>query len=564
MKWKIKNNSIPEEVKKRWKALNISPLLGRLLFNRGIETEKDLEIFLSPGLRHLPPLEIWPELLKTAEFIAREVKLKKRIAIWGDYDVDGITATALLADFFRQKNISCLTYIPTREQGYGLNKEGLKRLKEQGAHLIITVDCGIAQAQEVEFARDLGLEVIITDHHNPPLTLPPARFILNPKLTSTPYFDLAGVGVAFLLAAGLNRTLPGPRLDLRNFLDLVALGTIADVVDLSLINRILAKNGLVILGETKRPGLIALKEKSGLTSKKTLGSGDIGFILAPRINACGRLKDPNLGLKLLLTSELTEARKIAEELEQLNSLRKEIEEKILEEALLQAQENFPSPGLVVFSPHWHEGVIGIVASRIVQEFYRPCLILTQDGEYLKGSGRSIPEVNLYAILDRIKHYLEGFGGHKMAAGLKLRPQNLKPFTRAFTQTICEEAGETFTPTLHLDAEVNFNALTPSFLKELALLQPFGPKNPRPVFLSPPLQVRAQNFFGNEENHLSLLLRDNTSNLSLEGKIWRQGSKYHGQDFKDKKIRIAFTPYLSDYNDLLSISLKIEQILEVHG
>ncbi|WP_456325423.1 single-stranded-DNA-specific exonuclease RecJ [Desulfonauticus submarinus] len=563
MKWKLKNTSpVPEQIKQTWQQIGISPILGKILYNRGIIQKEDIEIFLSPSLKYLPPLEVWPELLDTAYFLTEEIKKGKKIAIWGDYDVDGITSTALLKDFFAKKNIHTLSYIPCRSEGYGLNSYGIKKLQEQGTDILITVDCGISQCEEVNFANSCGLDVIITDHHTPPPILPKAKFILNPKLTHSEYFDLAGVGVAFLLAAALNRFLPGPKLDIRLFLDLVALGTIADVVELSRVNRILAKNGLLVLSESKRPGIIALKEKSGLNGKKNLGSGDIGFILAPRINACGRLKTPKPALNLLLTPDINEAKLLAEELDALNNERRTIEENILEQALSQAKKLLPASGLVLFSPGWHEGVIGIVASRIVQEFYRPCIILTQEENLLKGSGRSIPEVNLYEILEKTSPLLEGFGGHKMAAGLKLKKENLLQFTQNFTQTIEQYFGDKFSPTLNLDAEVNFNALTPSFLKELDMLQPHGPGNPKPLFLSPPLKVRAQNFFGSEENHLSLLLRDEKSNLNLEGKIWRQGQKYKNQNFINHQIRLAYRPTLNNFNNLLSITLQIEEILEI--
>ncbi|MDQ7032478.1 MAG: single-stranded-DNA-specific exonuclease RecJ [Desulfonauticus sp.] len=564
MKWQLKNNTkvLPQSLISVWKQIGISPILGKILYNRGLSNKQDIEIFLNPSLKHLPPLEVWPELLDAAKYLSQKISKGAKLAIWGDYDVDGITSTALLTDFFRQKNISVLTYIPSRSEGYGLNEPGLKKLQEQGINIVLTVDCGISQCQEAAFAKSCNLELIITDHHTPPAQLPEAKFILNPKLINSAYTDLAGVGVAFLFAAALNRFLPGPKLDIRYYLDLVALGTIADVVELSWVNRILTKNGLLVLANSQRPGIIALKEKSGLSEKKKLGSGDIGFILGPRLNACGRLKTANPALRLLLETDINEARKIANELESLNTQRRQVEEEILKQACLQAKNIYPTPGLVLFAPNWHEGVIGIVASKIVQEFYRPCIILTEDNGFLKGSGRSIPEIDLYAILNKTAHLLESFGGHKMAAGLKLKKENFPSFQKQFQEIISQTYGDKFTPTIYLDALINFNALTPSLIKELEMLQPFGPGNPRPLFLSPLLEVKAQNFFGMDDSHISFYLKDTSSNLNLEGKIWHQGHKYKNINFINKKVRLAFSPRLNNYRDLLSVTLQIEEILEV--
>jgi len=563
MRWQLKSrDAISPELTSLWEKIGISPVLGQLLANRGLTQEDELKIFLSPSLRYLPPLEVWPELIEVARYLKEQIQKQKTIAVWGDYDVDGITATALLVDFFERKNISVLSYLPCREQGYGLNEQGLAQLQSQGVQIVITVDCGISQVKEVEFANQLGLEVIITDHHLPGMTLPPAKFILNPKLRKRPeYKELAGVGVSFLLAAALNRVLPGPKLDLRQFLDLVALGTIADVVELSLENRILVKNGMLLLTESKRPGIVALKEKAGIGNKK-ITSGDIGFILGPRINACGRLHSPKPALELLLSKDLIQGRELAAKLDGFNLERKNIEDSILEGSLEQAQKLKDLAGLVLFNPEWHEGVIGIIASRVVQKFYRPCIVLTEIDGKLKGSGRSIPEVNLYAVLEKNAHLLEGFGGHKMAAGVYLKKENFLSFQQNFAQVIQQDFGQAFTPTLYLDAEVNFNALVPKFCQELELLQPFGPGNPRPMFLSPFLTVQEQRVFGNGQKHLSLLLRDNHSQLTLKANLWRRGQDYKDKILPKQKIRIAYWPKLTYYQGVCSVSLQVEEILSV--
>lgn len=543
--------------------LEISPLLVRLLLLRGITTEIDMDRFLSPGLRHLLPLDKWPDILRGATVLREAIVANKPIAVWGDYDVDGITATALVKDFLRQHGVDILHFIPDRlEYGYGLHMHGIQNLADQGVRLLLTVDCGIANLEEVREAKRLGMRVIVTDHHLPGQALPEADVVINPKLGGWPTEDLAGVGVSFLLMGALNQILPGPPLDIRQYLDLVAMGTIADVVPLDEQNRILVKNGLLLIKEGRRPGIQALKDVSGLAPDEAIGAGSIGFALAPRINAAGRIGDPDLAVRLLLENDREAAKSLATQLDKLNTKRKSEEQRILEEAIAQAETQRHQPGLVLHSEHWHPGIIGIVASRIVERFHRPCLILTKDNGIFKGSGRSIPDFDLYAALQACKQCLHKFGGHRQAAGLKLEPFQLSTLKELFSKAVENQLGANpLQPTLQLDMELPFGQISNTLLQELELLQPFGQGNPRPVFLSPPLSILKHRFFG-QKKHLELHLADTTDGTIHRAVAWRQGEQWQDQPLGGKQAVIAYTPRLSKFNGLQQFELAVQSILSV--
>lgn len=545
------------------RRLEVSQLLVHLLSLRGLTSEGDMDKFLSPGLRYLHPLDRWPGIEAGAEIMRRAVESGRRIAVWGDYDVDGITATALVKDFMAARGIDTLHFIPDRlDFGYGLHLDGIRDLADKGVGLLLTVDCGIANNEEIRAARELGMQVIVTDHHLPGQDLPDADIIINPKLEGWPSPNLSGVGVSFLLMGALNRILPGPQADIRDFLDLVALGTVADVVPLDDQNRILVKNGLLLIKEGRRFGIQALKEISGMTPEESVGTGAIGFALAPRINAAGRIGDPDLAVRLLLEKNRDEARIMAEQLDRLNTKRKVEEQRILEEAIVQAESQLHLPGLVLHSEHWHSGIIGIVASRIVERFHRPCLILTKENGIFKGSGRSTPTFDLYQALLSCKQCLYKFGGHRQAAGLKLEPFQLANLKDLFAWAVEEQLGTNpAPPVLELDAELPFSFIDHTFLKELELLQPYGQGNPRPIFLSPPLNILRHRFFS-QKKHLELHLSDTTDGTSLRAVAWRQGERWQDTPLEGRRVKIAYTPRLSKFNGLMQIELSVQEILAV--
>ena len=543
--------------------LEVSPLLVHLMSLRGLASESDMDKFLSPGLRYLHPLDKWPGIEAGAALICAAVAENRKIAVWGDYDVDGITATTLVIDFMARRGVEVSHYIPDRlDFGYGLHVDGIRELAAQGVGLLLTVDCGIANNEEIREAKALGMHVIVTDHHLPGQDLPEAEVIINPKLEGWPTPNLAGVGVAFLLMGAVNRLLPGAAADIRDFLDLVALGTVADVVPLDEQNRILVKNGLLLIKEGRRPGIQALKEISGLGPDDNVGTGSIGFALAPRINAAGRIGDPDLAVRMLLATDPEEARQLATKLDKLNAKRKLEEQRILEEAITQAESQLHLPGLVLHSEHWHSGIIGIVASRIVERFHRPCLILTKENGIFKGSGRSTPTFDLYQALLSCKQCLYKFGGHRQAAGLKLEPFQLANLKNLFAWAVEEQLGANpAPPVLELDAELPFALITATLLKELELLQPYGQGNPRPIFLSPPLSILKHRFFS-QKKHLELHLSDSSDGTNMRAVAWRQGERWQDASFTGKQIQIAYTPRLSKFNGLQQIELAVQDILSL--
>lgn len=434
--------------------LGVSELVVDLLRGRGLATVEEMDVYLSPGLRHLmSPGEI-PGLTRGAEAVAAGLAAGKRLAVWGDYDVDGVTGTALLLDFLRQRGTDAAWYVPNRlEEGYGLNMAGIEALARDGVSLLVTVDCGITNVAEVARARELGMAVVVTDHHLPGKELPPADAVCDPKLSDNAGSDLAGVGVAFFLAAALNRMLPGQPCDVRGLLDLVAMGTLADVVPLRGQNRILVKNGLLLLSEAARPGVRALREVCGQTPGTPIGVGQVGFGLAPRINAAGRMGRADAALDMLLARDMDTARPLAAFLDRENAERRKEEERILEEARAQAETFAPRASLTLHGPGWHSGIIGIVASRIVESTHKPTLIVTQEGGILKGSGRSIKVLDIHEALTEVSDLFVKFGGHRQAAGFSLAGDGVAALRERFEAAVVRRIGaEPVPPVLTLDGE----------------------------------------------------------------------------------------------------------------
>lgn len=562
--WKARGENAPPSSAVMAEQLSVSPLIVDILWNRGLTSVEDMDRFLSPGLRHLAkPSEI-PGLMEAAEVLARGLAEGRPLAVWGDYDVDGITATALIKDFLALRGISVMHHLPNRmEEGYGMNIPGVEQLARDGAQMLLTVDCGISDIGPVARARELGLLVAVTDHHLPGDALPDAHAVCNPRLREGgPCDDLAGVGVAFMLVCALNRMLPGEPADVRPLLDLVALGTVADVVRLTGQNRILVKNGLLVIKEAARPGMAALKVVSDYERKAELGAGQIGFNLAPRVNAAGRMGDPGKALSLLLAQSFDEAMPIAEELNAINMERRRQEQEIAEEAFAQAETMKRMAGLVLHADHWHPGIIGIVASRVVERYYRPTLMLCsrEDTGLLKGSGRSISEFDLHESLKAVSPLLAGFGGHKQAAGLSLAPENLAALREQFNAFVVSQLGpEPLTPTLKLDRQLPFAEITNTLLNELELLQPFGLGNPEPVFASAPVTVAEYRLFGRENEHVKLVLADAQTGARLPGKAWRMGREFP-RNTQGQAMRFAFTPRIDRFRGIPSIDLRIRDWL----
>ncbi|MCC8194120.1 MAG: single-stranded-DNA-specific exonuclease RecJ [Deltaproteobacteria bacterium] len=541
--------------------LEISPSFAALLWQRGFQDVSAMSRFLAPNLRNLAPLEAWPDFTGAARVLFDALQEGRPMLVWGDYDVDGITATALVKDFLAFHGIAVRHHIPSRlEAGYGLNAAVIENLASEGVSLLLTVDCGISDVEPVARARELGMTVVVSDHHLPGDALPDADAICNPRLGPCPCPALAGVGVAFLLMAALNTLFAGKtgrKADMRDYLDLVALGTLADVVELTGQNRILAKNGLLTLASGRRPGIAALKNVCNQSPTAALEAGQVVYMLAPRINAAGRMGKSDIAVSLMLTRDRDEAASLACELDVLNQARREEEKEIMVEALEQAkaQADAGRIGLVLHAPHWHPGIIGIVASRIVETLHRPAVVLCSERGAIKGSGRSVADFDLHAALASCSELFIAFGGHRQAAGVTLAEENLEEFADRFDRIAAGElGGEAAPPAGSIDAELGFtDAADFTFLKELELLHPFGPGNPEPVFLSPPVIVKSVQTRNGGLNLTEFTHKE--TGITLRGKTWRQYAALP-QSMKGKTVRLAFTPHIDRYNGIASVELKL--------
>jgi single-stranded-DNA-specific exonuclease len=491
--------------------LEISPLIVKLLLARGISDPGQARVFMSPSLSDLHDPFLMAGMESATARLQEAVCSGRPIMIYGDYDVDGITGSALLYRALAEITPGVSCFLPNRARdGYGLADAGIEEALRRRAGLLISVDCGITAHREVAYAKSLGIDCIITDHHETKDSLPEAAAVLDPKRPDCtyPYKELAGVGVAFKLLQAFYRLNSLPESKLEEHLDLVALGTIADIVPLTGENRILAKFGLERLRRSLKPGLVALLEASGLAGR-ALESSHIVFILGPRLNAAGRMGDADASLSLLTTEDRHQAESLALRLEEENRRRKEVDDRILAEAMdmVDSGVDLQSDRVIVLaSDSWHQGVIGIVASRLVEKYYRPSVLISLDGNMGKGSARSIPTFHLHQALKDCSQHLMGFGGHKYAAGLVIESQNIMPFrqdiNRLARQTLTEED---LIPAQPLDAEVDLDSLDFETARSFAAFAPFGPGNRHPVLASRHLKMVGSPYrVGN--NHLKFKVK----------------------------------------------------------
>ncbi len=474
------------------KELNISKVLAQLLINRGIKNAASAEKFLNIKLADFSDPFLLGQMKQAVGIIQKHLKDKNKIMIFGDYDADGITSVAVLKNTFRKMGADVLHYLPHRvKEGYGLAKDILNICRENRVRLLITADCGTANLKEIGQLRSAGIEVVITDHHEPSAHgLPDASALINPKVgaNAAESKDLAGVGVSFKLCQALTRDY------LEEELDLVCLGTIADVVSLTGENRIIAKLGLAKLGATKKAGLKALIESSRIQNKK-ITSIFVSYILGPRLNASGRMDTPDLALRLLLTEDMNEAGELAKMLETLNRQRQQVEGKIIQEAesLIASEVNFKDHRVIVVGANgWHKGVLGVVASKLADKFYRPTVVLSLDDGLCRGSGRSIKNFHLFEALKDCTELLHGFGGHAHAVGLTITKENIKHFREKINQHAWKKLTfEDLLPDLDVDMELSLADIKDEVIAELELLAPHGCGNPEPLFYTRGLKLKGR-------------------------------------------------------------------------
>lgn len=493
LKWVVNPAPDPNLVREYSDTFGLSPVVVSLALQRGYVEREKLERFLYPRLQDLGDPFALPGVDRAVARIFEAVDDHESVVLFGDYDVDGVSSIALLYFILKAYGLEAKTFLPTRmEEGYGLSAKGIENCLEEGKpDLLIAADCGTNSKKEAETLREEGVDLIILDHHEPsPDGVADCASLVNPKLDNDFHY-LCTAGVVFKVAHALLKIRPLPDFDLKNYLDIVALGTIADIVPLEHENRIFARRGLQQLDQTIHPGLIALKTAAGVGSPSR--SHDVGFKIGPRLNAAGRLDTAQASLNLLLCQELGESRTLAESLNQQNSDRQELERETrqhAEQMILELAPEQRSHAIVVGSRGWHPGVVGIVASRISKQYHRPTFIVGIDDTGLgKGSGRSIPGVSLVRALDQSRDWIVAGGGHEMAAGVSVREEMLDAFRESVIRCVAEQAdNETLIPKLHIDAEIGFPDLTLDLLDSYEMLRPFGAANPQPLFMSRAVRV----------------------------------------------------------------------------
>lgn len=558
--WRLKEEDpVLQEILSR--EMGISPLLARLLVNRKVLTVEDARLFLRGTLEQAGDPFLLPDMPVAVERIISAIEKREKILVYGDYDTDGVTATALMVLALRRLGAQVDYYVPNRlRQGYGLHAEVLHWARRAGYRLVVTVDCGISARNEVKEAlKSGGPEIIITDHHQVPKEIPPALAVINPQREDSlyPYRDLAGVGVALKLAQALLGTAGEDGRAWHDFLDLACLGTVADLVPLMGENRLIVKYGLPRLASTSRPGLKALMQVSGIKPEK-LGTREVGFALAPRLNAAGRMGEPRLAVELLLCQNDAQAMELAEELDRQNRKRQEVEAGVLAEALdmLNAQ-GVKDAVVVLASPGWHPGVTGIVASRLVEILYRPVLLVGIEGDRGKGSGRSIPGFHLYRALHHCRQCLLGYGGHEGAAGFTIQAEQIDNLREAINNYASRVlTPELLLPSLDIDALVSLRELTPETVAELDCLAPFGPGNPEPVLACREAVVMNIREAGREGRHLKLWIKDHDT---MVDSIGFDLGNYLNDIKPGEVLDLAFQPVLDKWNGTLRVQLEIKDL-----
>ena len=546
--WKIKEID-STKVKEYAEKFKISEVAAKMLLAKDL-TEDKIDEYLNPSIDKLHD----PYLLNDMDVLVDRIILAKtrneKVAIYGDYDVDGITSITLIYTFLRDLGLDIVYYLPDRiEEGYGLNTEALKKLKDEGVSLVITVDCGISAVSEVEYAKSIGLDVCITDHHECSDTLPNAISIVNPKRPDStyPFNSLAGVGVTFKVLSAIVKRLGLDENEYLKYLDIAAVGTIADIVPLVGENRIITANGLELLAKTKNEGLKALMKVARI---EKVDSDNVSFGIAPRINASGRMADATVAVKMLLAENEMEAYKYAKVLDSQNTKRQEVEKGIYNEAIAQIEKEGldKKKTMVIAGEKWHQGVIGIVASKLTEKYLKPVILLAYDGETAKGSGRIPAGISLYDALSNCSDLLTTFGGHELAAGLTLETKNIEAFIEKFEQVITSMREEDFVRIIDIDTEITKKDVTLNILDDINLLAPFGQKNKKPVFMYKNLKVTSVSTL-KEDKHLKFRLSD--GDFYVDAVFFGAGNRRDEVTLGDK-IDVAVNISLNEFQGRKSI------------
>jgi len=561
MRWTIKPKPAPEQVRQLAQELNVDPLIATLLIQRNITSFDKAKAFFRPSLDHLHDPFLMKDMDVAVNRIEQAMANQENILVFGDYDVDGTTAVSLVSSYLKSIYPHIATYIPDRyAEGYGISFQGIDFAEDNGFSLIIALDCGIKSIEHVAYAKEKKIDFIICDHHRPGDSLPDAVAVLDPKRDDCryPYDELCGCGVGFKLIQALSQNQNQTMDDLIPYLDLVATAIAADIVPITGENRVLAHFGLQVINEAPRPGIAALIQQ---IKKQNLTITDVVFVIAPRINAAGRIKHGNHAVELLTEFNLEQAQQFAKEIEDYNSERKGLDKQITQEALQQIENNKEQDRFttVVFQENWHKGVIGIVASRLIETYYRPTLVFTKSGDYYAASARSVRGFDVYNALEACSEHLEQFGGHMYAAGMTLKAENYEAFKNAFEKVVQETMNpELRTPEMEIDAEIDFSEITPKLVRILKQFEPFGPQNMTPVFATQNvMDTGYPKYMGANEEHIRLFVKQQHS----------EGFAAIGFNLAHKKyvianrnpFQMAYCIDENEWNGQISLQLRLKDI-----
>lgn len=558
-KWQIfepDKNKI-EEIKSKYK---VNQLLAIILANRNILKEEDIRLFLNPTRNDFYNPFLITDMDIAVNRIIKAIENKENITIYGDYDVDGITSITVLKSFLNDIGVEANTYIPNRLiEGYGLNKEAIDKISKKGCNLMITVDCGISAIEEIEYANSLGIETIITDHHEVGNEIPKAIAVIDNKRKDSkyPFRELAGVGVVFKLIQAIGITLKLKEESYLKYLDIVCIGTISDIVPLVDENRVIAKLGLLLVAQTKNIGLRSIINSSGYNK---IDSNTISFGVAPRINACGRMGKAEEALELFLSKDKNEVNELTNKLNEHNRKRQETEKTIFENAVEKIKEEHldENKAIIVGGENWHHGVIGIVSSKITEMYFKPSILLSFEEDGIgKGSGRSIPGFDLHEALVKCSDTIEKFGGHSMAVGITVKKDNLEKFKKEFEQIATQSKIDEIIPIINIDAKVDLSDIDKEMVESLKQLEPFGEANKMPVFAFKNLKIDSIRALS-EGKHLKLTLKDNNYIINAIGfNIGYLANEYRIGD----KIDVAGVLEINTFNGVDNLQINIKDIMK---
>lgn len=545
-----------EEISSKY---NLNKLISTILVNRNITTEEEIRLFLSPTRKDFHNPFLITDMEKSVERIIKAIENKEKVTIYGDYDVDGITSITVLKSFLKDRGLETSQYIPNRlNEGYGLNNNAIEKIKQQGCDLMITVDCGISAINEINYASSLGIETIITDHHEPGNEIPKAFAVIDNKRKDSkyPFRELAGVGVVFKLIQAIGIKLGLKEEEYLKYLDIVCVGTISDIVPLVDENRVIAKLGLMLIRQTRNIGLKSIIDTSGYTK---IDSNSISFGIAPRINACGRMGKAEDALELFLSKNYNEVSELAKKLNDYNKLRQDTEKEIYENAIKQIEQNKldKNNSIIVGGHNWHHGVIGIVSSKITEMYFKPSILLSFEEDGIgTGSGRSIPGFDLHEALTKCLDSVEKFGGHSMAVGLTVKKEKFEEFKKEFEQIATKSNVSEIIPVINIDAKIDFSAINKDMVESLKQLEPFGEGNKMPVFVFKNLKIDSIRALS-EGKHLKLTLKEGNTVVNAIGfNIGNLADEYIIGD----KIDVVGVLEVNNFNGVESLQINIKDIM----